>query len=50
MGGDIEVESNYGKGVTFVLTVPREYSGKLLAVDPVTTVIQGQKVERTYRD
>jgi signal transduction histidine kinase len=50
MGGDIEVASEYGKGATFILTIPREYSGKTLAVDPVTTVIQGQKVERIYRD
>ena len=50
MGGDIEVTSEYGKGATFILTVPREYSGKTLAVDPVTTVIQGQKVKRIYRD
>ena len=50
MGGDIEVASVYGKGATFNLTIPREYSGKALAVDPVTTVIQGQKVERIYKD
>jgi hypothetical protein len=46
MGGDIEVASEYGKGAKFILTIPREYSGKPLAVDPVSTVIQGQKVER----
>ena len=50
MGGDIKVASEYGKGATFILTIPREYSGKTLAVDPVTTVVQGQKVERIYRD
>ena len=50
MGGDIEAASDYGKGTTFILTVPREYSGRTLAVDPVATVIQGQKVERIYRD
>lgn len=50
MGGDIEVASDYGKGATVILTIPREYSGKALAVDPVATVIQGQKVERIYRD
>ena len=50
MGGDIEVASVYGKGATFILAIPREYSGKALAVDPVTTVIQGQKVERIYKD
>jgi light-regulated signal transduction histidine kinase (bacteriophytochrome) len=50
MGGDIEVASDYGKGTTFILTIPREYSGRTLAVDPVATVIQGKKVERIYRD
>ena len=50
MGGDIEVTSDYGKGASFILTIPREYSGKPLAADPVATVIQGQKVERIYRD
>ena len=50
MCGDIEVAGEYGKGATFILTIPREYSGKPLAVDPVTTVIQGQNVERIYRD
>ena len=50
MGGDIEGAGEYGKGATFILTIPREYSGKTLAVDPVTTVIQGRKVERIYRD
>ena len=50
MGGDIEVASVYGKGATFILAIPREYSGKALAVDPVTSVIQGQKVERIYKD
>ena len=50
MGGVIEVASEYGKGAAFILTIPREYSGKLLAVDPVTSVIQGQKVERIYKD
>lgn len=48
--GDIEVKSEYGKGATFIITIPREYSGKPLAVNPVTTVIQGQKVERINRD
>ena len=50
MGGNIEVASGYGKGATFILKISREYSGKTLAVDPVATVIQGQKVERIYRD
>jgi len=50
MGADIEVASDYGKGATFFLTIPRQYSGKPLAVDSVTTVIQDQKVERIYRD
>ncbi len=50
MGGDIEVKSEYGKGATFILTIPREYSGKPLAIDPVNTVIHGHEVERIYRD
>ena len=50
MGGDIEVESKYGKGATFVLTVPREYSGKLLAADPIATVVKGEKVRSVYRE
>jgi len=50
MGGNIEVASEYGNGATFILSIPREYSGKPLAVDPVNSVIQGHKVERVYRD
>ena len=50
MGGDIEVRSEYGKGATFIITVPREYSGKPLAADPVATVIKGDKVEGIYRE
>jgi signal transduction histidine kinase len=50
MGGDIEVRSEYGKGATFIITVPREYSGKPLAADPVATVIKGEKVEGIYRE
>jgi hypothetical protein len=50
MGGNIEVASEYGNGATFILSIPREYSGKPLAVDPVNSIIQGHKVERVYRD
>lgn len=50
MGGDIRVVSKWGEGATFILTIPREYSGKPLAVDPVATVIRGEKVERLYRE
>jgi signal transduction histidine kinase len=50
MGGDIEVASLYGKGATFVLTVPREYSGKPLAADPIATVVKGEKVRNVYRE
>jgi signal transduction histidine kinase len=50
MGGDIKAESEYGKSATFVLTVPREYSGKPLAIDPIATVVQGDKVGRFYRE
>jgi signal transduction histidine kinase len=50
MGGDIEVKSEYGQGAKFIVTVPREYSGKPLAADPIATVIKGEKVEGIYRD
>jgi signal transduction histidine kinase len=50
MGGDIEVKSKWGRGATFTMTVPREYSGKPLAADPIQTVIRGEKVERIYRE
>jgi signal transduction histidine kinase len=50
MGGDIQVASEYGKGATFTISVPREYSGRPLEIDPIATVIQGEKVERFYKD
>jgi signal transduction histidine kinase len=50
LGGDIQVTSEKGKGAIFTVTIPREYSGKPLAVDPIATVIQGEKVERIYRE
>jgi signal transduction histidine kinase len=50
MGGDIQVASEWGHGATFTITIPREYSGKPLAEDPITTVIRGEKVERIYRE
>jgi signal transduction histidine kinase len=50
MGGDIQVASEMGKGAKFTVTIPREYSGKPLAVDPVRTLIRGEKVERIYRE
>ena len=50
MGGDIQVDSKWGEGATFTLTIPREYSGKPLAIDPIATVIRGEKVERLYRE
>ena len=49
MGGDLEVASEWGHGATFTVTIPREYSGKPLAADPVATVIRGEKVERIYK-
>jgi signal transduction histidine kinase len=49
MGGDLEVASESGHGATFTIAIPREYSGKPLAADPVATVIRGEKVERTYK-
>lgn len=50
MGGDIQVASVLGKGACFTVTIPREYSGKPLAVDPVAAVIRGEQVERIYRE
>jgi signal transduction histidine kinase len=50
LGGDIQVESKWGEGTTFTIVIPREYSGKPLAVDPIETVIRGQKVQRIYRE
>ena len=50
MGGVIEVASEYGKGAAFILTIPREYSGKPLAADPIATVVKGEKVRSVYRD
>jgi len=50
MGGDIQVASVPGKGASFTVTIPREYSGKLLAVDPVAAVIRGEQIERIYRE
>lgn len=34
MGGEIQVESQYGKGAAFTVIVPREYSGRPPAMDP----------------
>ena len=50
MGGDIQVASDWGHGATFTITIPREYSGKPLAADPIQTVIRGEKVETIYRE
>jgi signal transduction histidine kinase len=50
MGGDIQVASEWGHGATFTITIPREYSGKPLAADPVAAVIRGEKVESIYRE
>jgi signal transduction histidine kinase len=49
MGGDIQVASECGHGATFTISIPREYSGKPLAADPVAKVIRGEKVERIYK-
>ncbi len=49
MGGEILVASGKGKGAVFTVTIPREYSGKPLAADPVATIIRGEKVESLYR-
>jgi signal transduction histidine kinase len=50
MGGDIQVASEFGKGAAFTVNVPREYSGRPLDIDPIATVVQGEKVERLYKD
>jgi signal transduction histidine kinase len=50
IGGDIQVDSKWGEGAAFTLVVPRDYSGKPLAVDPIETIIRGEKVERLYRE
>ena len=50
MGGDLGVVSTYGVGATFALIIPREYSGKPLAADPIATVIKGEKVRSVYRE
>jgi signal transduction histidine kinase len=50
LGGDILVESKQGAGATFTIIIPRDYSGKPLSVDPIETVIRGEKVERLYRE
>jgi hypothetical protein len=49
MGGEIMVASGKGKGAVFTLTIPREYSGRPLAADPIATIIRGEKVEGIYR-
>ena len=50
MGGDVNVKSASGKGALFTIIVPREYSGKPLSMDPIETVVQGEKVEGLYRE
>jgi C4-dicarboxylate-specific signal transduction histidine kinase len=39
MGCDIQAASEQGKGATFTVTIPRDSSGKVLAADPIATVI-----------
>jgi len=50
MGGDIQVSSEWGNGATFTVSIPREYSGKPLAEDPVSAVIRGENARRLYRE
>ena len=38
MGCDIQAASEQGKGATFTVAIPREFSGKPLAVDPIATM------------
>jgi signal transduction histidine kinase len=41
MGGEIQVNSQYGKGASFTVIVPREDFGRSLATNPIATVTQG---------
>jgi len=50
MGGDIRVSSRLGEGATFVITIPREYSGKPLVNDPVKSVMRGEPVSHLYKE
>ena len=50
MGGDIEVTSEWDQGTTFIVKIPREYSGKPLAADPVASVIRGEQAKRIFRE
>ncbi len=50
MGGDLLVNSKIGEGATFTLIIPREYIGKPLAQDPVSTLMKGERVTYLYRE
>ncbi|HIJ57601.1 MAG TPA: HAMP domain-containing histidine kinase [Deltaproteobacteria bacterium] len=50
MGGDIRVSSRLGEGAAFIITIPREYSGKTLVNDPVKSVMRGEPVSHLYKE
>ncbi len=50
MGGDLYVSSRLGEGATFTLAIPRDYSGKPLINDPVSSTLQGKPRGRLYRE
>jgi signal transduction histidine kinase len=50
MGGDLQVVSKWGEGAGFTMIIPREYSGKPLAEDPVTAVVRGHSNSQIYRE
>ena len=50
MGGDIQVNSKLGEGATFTLIIPREYSGKPLAEDPVSSLMKSERFSYLYRE
>jgi signal transduction histidine kinase len=50
MGGDITVRSTLGNGAIFTMTTPREYTGKPLSQDPVSTLMKGERFSHLYRE
>lgn len=46
MGGDIQVSSRLGEGATFTLIIPRDYSGKPIINNALTSVMQDKLADR----